>query len=303
MCHNPLVSVIIPTYGGSHYLSKALDSFIKQSYTNIEVIVVDDNGVGEVEQLKTATIMSEYQQFPFIRYVCHEQNINGSAARNTGYRNSSGEYLIFFDDDDICCVDRIFRQVQLLNRLPDSVAAVYCSHDTFYNDKCIEIINVKASGYLLYENLIHSMEIATSSIMIKRSCFEKLNGFDESFRRHQDWEFVCRLSAEYEIIADDFIGYHRILSMRFAPRNAELAKKYREFFLQKMQPYIVRFDKKKQKKIYVWNRMDVALYYVKNHNLSSFFKEIYDINGGFYSLAFLVNRLFHIIQRCKIKMV
>ena len=97
---NKLVSVIIPTYGGGEYLKRCIESVLAQTYPNIEVVVVDDNGLGTPNQLLTQKVMQEFKDDTRVKYVCHEINKNGSAARNTGFRNSKGEYICLLDDDD-----------------------------------------------------------------------------------------------------------------------------------------------------------------------------------------------------------
>ena len=75
-----LVSVIIPTYKGADKINSAVDSVLNQTYKNIEVIVVDDNGENEPEQLLTAEKMKKYDTFENVIYVVHIKYINGSAA-------------------------------------------------------------------------------------------------------------------------------------------------------------------------------------------------------------------------------
>lgn len=96
-----LVSVIIPTYGGAEFLSRCVDSVLSQTYKNIEIIVVDDNGLDTPKQKETAIAMKKYSSLSNVKYVCHEVNKNGSAARNTGVKNSNGEYIALLDDDDV----------------------------------------------------------------------------------------------------------------------------------------------------------------------------------------------------------
>ena len=95
----PLVSVVIPTYGGAEFLKRCVDSVLSQTYPNIEIIVVDDNGLDTPNQLLTAKVMAEYNNNASVKYVCHKVNINGSAARNTGFKNSKGEYIALLDDN------------------------------------------------------------------------------------------------------------------------------------------------------------------------------------------------------------
>lgn len=95
-----LVSVIIPTYKRPNMLGRAIDSVLGQSYTNIEVVVVDDNSDGDKYRLETIQYMERYANDYRVKYIKHKTNQNGSAARNTGIQNSVGEYIAFLDDDD-----------------------------------------------------------------------------------------------------------------------------------------------------------------------------------------------------------
>lgn len=298
-----MVSIVIPTYGGSDCVKRAVDSCLSQSYSYLEIIVVDDNGEGTESQVKTYNSLSSLIESNKIRYICHEVNKNGSAARNTGVKASTGEYIALLDDDDVLYPDKIKRQVEKLSSLSADYAAVYCSHKTFLNDELIEELHVKKSGNLLYDCLIHTIEIATSSLLIRRDAFESINGFDESFRRHQDWEFVARLCSKYKIEADDFIGYSRILTMRNNPKSPEQAIKFRRFFIEKMEPLLNTFEAKVRKKIIVDNLLDSALWYLKNRDFRAFLEEYKKINPGIYGIRFFWNRLRAVIKRGKVFVV
>ena len=103
----PLVSVIIPTYKRSDFLCTTIDSVLAQTYPNIEIIVVDDNGLGTTFQQATEKRLLPYIRMKQINYICHEVNKNGSAARNTGFRASHCEYINFLDDDDELLLEKI----------------------------------------------------------------------------------------------------------------------------------------------------------------------------------------------------
>ena len=97
---NPIVSVIITTFARPDNLIRAIKSVLNQTYKPIEIIVVDDNGKGTPSQQETEKILREYICSGAIQYITHDMNKNGSAARNTGFRASMGEYVNFLDDDD-----------------------------------------------------------------------------------------------------------------------------------------------------------------------------------------------------------
>ena len=105
-----LVSVIIPTYKTNKSLKRAIDSVFAQSYKKVEVIVVDDNNCDEY-RIVAECIAEEYKNLDNFKYIQHEHNKNGSAARNTGVESSDGTYISFLDDDDYYYTDKISKEV------------------------------------------------------------------------------------------------------------------------------------------------------------------------------------------------
>lgn len=269
-----LVSVIIPSYGGSKILNRCINSVLEQTYKNIEIIVVDDNGIGTPSQLETAKVMSYYKCNKQIKYICHSVNINGAAARNTGIKNSLGEYIAFLDDDDVFLKEKIEKQVNLLSSLPSEYGAVYCSHETFLRGEKIGEEHAVLDGFFLYEYMLHKVEIASSSILIRRSVLEEINGFDESFKRHQDWEFISRLLNKYAIKSDDFYGFEKNLIFRNSMVSPQIFKERRLYYLNKMYPIIANFTKEEQNLLLVQEYFDIAISFIKAKDYIGFIKEI-----------------------------
>jgi len=194
MRNAPLVSVIIPTYkGAEESLSRAIDSVLNQTYQNIEVIVVDDNDPGTEERRRTEMIMERYSDNNRVLYVKHERNRNAAAARNTGFDNCNGDYICFLDDDDIFEPTKVAHQVAYLEEHPE-YDAVYCGR--FQDGKTI---TYSKTGDLSEEILCMSFTPCTSSIMIRRDPYIILGGFDEQYRRHQDFEFLLRFFERFSI--------------------------------------------------------------------------------------------------------
>lgn len=92
----PLISVNITTYNRAKQLVRYVEAVKKQSYPNMEIIIVDDNSTDN-----TQTVIDPYLQDPRFLYIKHKINKGNAAARNTAWRNSKGEYIAFMDDDDI----------------------------------------------------------------------------------------------------------------------------------------------------------------------------------------------------------
>lgn len=292
-----LVSIIIPTYGGGEFINRAVDSVLSQTYQDIEVIVVDDNGLGTENQIITSKRMVKYENNKNVKYICHDVNKNGSAARNTGFRNSRGDYIALLDDDDLYYPERIAKQLNFLKSLGEDYALVYCGCDLYQGGKKIGELHPVDSNDLLFDLLTHNMTIESSSILMRRSAFEKIGGFDESFRRHQDWEFTARIAAVYKMKSIDIIGIRRYLEFRNSAKSPDQVKQYREHYLDKMKPYIDSLSDKKKKEVFVRNRVDVAIQYLKKMDIVGFLKEYRNARPGFKGLIILINHVMNYIKK------
>lgn len=233
-----LVSVIIPTFKTNNSLIRAVSSVLNQTYTNIEVIVVDDNDPDTVYRSRAKSIMERFLDDKRVKYLCHERNKNGSAARNTGVKHSRGEFICFLDDDDLYMRDKVSKQVAYLLMNPQH-QAVYCWR--YHNGDII--INTKI-GDLSKEILSLSFTPYTSSLMIRRECYEALGGFDENFRRHQDFEFLLRFFEKFSIgVVEEPLVEIIGNEVNNALECEELEKLKKQFLIQ-FEMHIDRIDKK-----------------------------------------------------------
>lgn len=294
---NNWVSVIIPSYGGGHYLERCVDSVLNQTYPYIEVIVVDDNGVGTPNQQATSKVMGKYAGDDRVKYVCHETNINGSAARNTGVKNARGGYIALLDDDDEFYPTNIEEHMKVLPSLPDDYALTYCGLEEYLNGDLLRVVQRTFSGQDIYGILRHRIVVGSTSMCIRRSAWEAIGGFDESFRRHQDWEFSARMMAKYKVKALSHIGFRRYLLQRNSPQNPEVAVKYRKHYLDKMQALIATLPKKQQKDVIIYNMLDVILSYLKSKQYIDFVKAYWNLHPGYRAFLFFYFRLKTILKR------
>ncbi len=301
MAINFFVSVIIPTYGGGDSLKRTINSVLVQSYSNFEVIVVDDNGLGTENQKRTDTIMKEFEWNSKVNYICHKKNLNGSAARNTGARYAKGEYIAFLDDDDEYLPNYIEDQLKVIASLTEEYALTYCSFEKKKAGKTVSVVHAKESGWLMYKIMTHRFEIPTTSWLMRKSAFESIGGFDESFKRHQDWEFIARLAFKYKIMANDRICYMRHLQFRNSPRNYAQTKAFRLHYLNKMQPYIEKLPVNQQKKIKVINILDVSVKHFNEIGVKGLIHDFINNKCGFIGILFLAERLYNIIKRGKLR--
>lgn len=147
----PLVSVIIPIYNTATYIRECIDSVLNQTYSNIEIILVNDGSKDESDQI----IRQCYTNNSFVKY-CNKKNEGVSKARNVGLRMSSGDFVTFIDSDDWVNAHFIEEAVRCLitNKL-DFVLGGTEKIFPKYTVKCVPVIN---NGPVLYENNINLFE-------------------------------------------------------------------------------------------------------------------------------------------------
>lgn len=289
--NNPIVSIIVPTYGGGvKLLARALDSIKSQSLEEWEAIIVDDNGVGTANQKATELVVEPYLTDERFKYIVHEYNKNGSAARNTGFAISTGKYIAFFDDDDEYLPNFLSSQVACFERQDSDCGLIYCSYEQHVEGKQNKIVYAKRNGYLLFDTLVHSFEIPTSSWLVRREVCLELSGFDESFKRHQDWEFLNRLAARYKIHANAKVCYKRYIGYRNSPKTPQQFIEYRLHYLNKIKDVIGMLPANQQKQVIVYNRIDAIIPLAKNRQFLHFIKQYISIHAGFVGIMYLVKR-------------
>lgn len=190
-----LVSIIIPTYKGHEVIGRALQSALDQTYRNTEIIIVDDNAPDSQERKDTESVLSTFTNNNRVIYLKHQENKNGAAARNTGIRFAHGKYIAFLDDDDWFLPTKIERQVNFLENHQE-YTAVYC----LAQRSGTPIETVPYEGNLTKQLLLMETKMFTPSLMFLTQSLKALHGFDESFRRHQDYELLLRFfKADYKI--------------------------------------------------------------------------------------------------------
>lgn len=201
-----LVSIIIPTFDRPIMLKRTINSVLNQTYKNIEVIVVDDNNPDTPSRKETTKLMTEFEDKRIV-YIKHNKNKNGSAARNTGFKVSNGDYIMFLDDDDEFFDRKVQEQLNRMESLDIEWGACYTSYERRLKSKMIAQSAETREGNLLLEELSRNLFVhAGSNLMIRREVVKELNGFDEHFKRNQDVEFLVRFFNRYKLAYVDYLG-------------------------------------------------------------------------------------------------
>lgn len=186
----PLVSVIVPCYNHGSYLPEAIESIRRQTYPKIEMIVVDD---GSTDDTKAVTA-----RYPEIKYV-FQKNQGLSAARNTGIKNCTGEFLIFLDADDLLYDYAIAYNIQYLqqNAKAAYVSGAYqvITHDKINIDEGKNFVSANHYIHLLKGNYIGMH----GTVMYRRFVFNEYL-FDTSLKACEDYDIYLKVARKYPII-------------------------------------------------------------------------------------------------------
>jgi glycosyltransferase involved in cell wall biosynthesis len=190
---NPAISVIIPTYNRSHLIGKSIQSVLNQTYSNFELIVVDDgstDGTGEVVKA-----INDKR----LKYILCNKNIGAAAARNVGIRLAKGDFIAFQDDDDEWLPKKLEKQIEIIEKSSPEVGVVYTALCRKKGNKNIYIPSKskKTKKGNIHKSLLEGNFVSTQTIFVRRDCFEIAGMFDENLPRLQDWELVIRLSKYY----------------------------------------------------------------------------------------------------------
>ncbi len=188
----PLVSVIIPTHNRAKVIGRAVDSVLRQSFRDFELLVVDDGSKDA-----TAEALSRYGSE--IR-VIQQTNRGVSAARNRGIMESDGGLVAFLDSDDEWLPDKLATQVALYDKMrPDFVC-----HTEEVWERNGKIVNPKAKhakqGGRFFERALELCLISPSSVMLSRDLLNEIGLFDESLPAAEDYDLWLRITAFYEVV-------------------------------------------------------------------------------------------------------
>jgi glycosyltransferase involved in cell wall biosynthesis len=243
-----LVSCVIPTYKRCSLLRNAVESVLNQTYTKIEVIVVDDNEPNDYYSIQVQEELSKINDSR-LKYIQQERHINGAAARNKGIEEAKGEYIAFLDDDDEWIEDKIEKQLAHLAKCDDSYGAVTCLSNIVSRGKIIRKTAPYKGGNLHRQIIDRKISIYTPTILFKKNKLDTAGYFDESLIRHQDVQLFLDFSLCNKItVLNQYLVNINVDDTNNAP-NAEKLIEIKEHFFKAIQKHIDQYTLKEQKRI------------------------------------------------------
>lgn len=241
-----IISVIIPTFNRASLLERALDSVLSQTYSNWELIVVDDGSTD-----RTADVVSDWsarveikQKLQFLKLPTNQ---GVSAARNHGAEAATGEWLAFLDSDDEWLPDRLSSQFGLVASRPD-LRWVHGEEIWVRNGRAVPVApRYRKHGGFIFDRCVDVCCVGTSTVLIGRELFLRAGGFRPKFVVCEDYDLWLRVAAEHEIglvaepivrkhgghpdqLSMKYIGmdYYRALALETQLKNSQLSSSQRE---------------------------------------------------------------------------
>lgn len=193
------VTAIITSYKRDiKIVERAVNSILKQTFSDIETIIVDDNNTDSTYSAELKELCEEKK----ILYLTQGSNRGACSARNYGIKHATGGYVGFLDDDDEWLPEKIEKQLACFEKNPN-VGLVYCRGNTV-NEETHEVIGIynenNIRSNVTFQDLLTKDYVgSTSQPLVKKECFEKVGNFWEEQPARQDYEMWIRISRKYQI--------------------------------------------------------------------------------------------------------
>ena len=199
------VSVIVPTHNRASMLQHALESIVRQSFDDFDVVVVDDHSDDAEAARRVVESLGD------ARFSCIylHRSAGPAGARNQALPYCTGRYLSFLDDDDLLMPEKLEIQVGLLETDPD-VAMVYSDEYALRLDGTLSATSLRAgrtlpSGNIARDFFLESF-IGTMTVTLRRSAFEEAGGFDESLIWNEDDDLWFRVMMKHRVQCSEYVA-------------------------------------------------------------------------------------------------
>ena len=221
----PLVSVVIPTYNHAHFLERALQSVLDQTYTNWEAIVIDNHSTDNTDKI--------VQSFADPRISLLKINNNGviAASRNVGIVAAKGEWVAFLDSDDWWVSCKLY---ECLKNQNDKVDFFYHDLKLIRESSSFFQMRIKKSRQLnkpiLIDLLVEGNIISNSSVIVRKSLLDKINGIDESndmigCEDYNTWLRLAQITDAFYYVPET-LGSYMLHSSGISRKDMSIPKQY-----------------------------------------------------------------------------
>jgi len=279
-----MFSIVIPLYNKEKEISQTLKSILSQTFTDFEVIIVNDgstdNSLKVVESIKDDRIR-----------IINKENGGVSSARNRGVLEAKGDYIAFLDADDLWDNKYLLTMNKLINDFNN--ASIFSCQFGFVNNKHISPANGihKKRGYIdnYFLEANKAPLIHTSSVIIKKSCFEIIGLFNTQYRRGEDVDMWCRLSENFKHVFEPTLLSYYVLYAENSACQTLVPLDY--FFLE----YNLFSFSKYKREYFAKRAYNIIFELLKNKQFRDFFRLVIKFKFSniiilYYILLYLKNK-------------
>jgi glycosyltransferase involved in cell wall biosynthesis len=232
---NPLLSIVIACYNDANYIEQAVSSALNQTYSNKEIIVIDDGS-----NIETKAVLKKLE--PKITILITQDNQGQSIARNNGIRKAKGEYILNLDSDDFFEITFCEKAINKFEE-DQEIAIVTCNVNRFNTSGTIDVF-FPNGGFL--NNFLFSNS-AMGSSMFKRKDWERCGGYEEKLPilGLEDWEFYIQILkfGGYAYVIEETLFNYQVRENSTTDRIRELRlDKFKHIIMKHKQLYSANFE-------------------------------------------------------------
>jgi len=228
----PRVSVIIPAYNAAAYLPYAIESVIGQTYTDWEIVLVDDGSTDATGELAASYQHKLQDKFQYVR----QNNRGVPAARNAGIRAARGDLIALLDADDVWLPQRLERGVKIMDAQPDTGfvhARVMRIDSQGKVTGQLRVATKYMSGQIARHIYARRAHVICPTVLFRRSCLETAGWFDENMYATEDRDLWFRIASRFRVaFIDDVLANYR-LSPFSVTSNLQRMLECQTFFIEK----------------------------------------------------------------------
>lgn len=185
----PLVSVLVTAYNRENYISETIDSILSSTYTNFELIVVDDHSIDRTYEIAISYIQKDLR----VRVYRNEKNIGDYPNRNKAVTYAKGKYIKYVDSDDYIYPDTLEYMVSEMEKYPLSgfgLSSRLSSNTKVYSPREAYLYHFFSKGIL---------DLGPTALIINKTRFDEIGGFDH-IRNVSDYDFCLRMASLYQVV-------------------------------------------------------------------------------------------------------
>lgn len=224
-----MISIIIPVFNRENLIKQTLDSVLHQTYTNWECIIVDDGSTDNTIDIIKKYVINDNR----FKFFLRPENLpkGANSCRNYGFEKASGDFIQWFDSDDIMLEDFLSTKInQFTNDLELVITSGYIWNSEKETKEAIELVN---SDIHLFENFVQwKIKVLTPSVLFRKSFLIGKKLFDTSIKRGQEAEFLSRVFFNLEIsklkIVSKFLFLYRQHSDSITSENSSYNSEFKK---------------------------------------------------------------------------